>query len=66
MTANEKLHAEVDRLSPDEAAAAQLVVRQIDDVVDEWGSLSAFTAALMTDAFRGLDAEEREAGCDPW
>jgi hypothetical protein len=66
MTAKQKLRAEVDRLTEAEAAAAYLVVRRSEDGVDEWGSLSAFSAALMTDTLERLAEEEQEAGCEPW
>jgi hypothetical protein len=33
---------------------------------DEWGDLASLVTALTADQLRQLDAEEREAGLDPW
>lgn len=33
---------------------------------DEWGDLGQFTTVLMVDQMRRLNAEEAEAGHEPW
>jgi len=33
---------------------------------DEWGDLGRMIDALSIEAFRALEAEERESGLDPW
>lgn len=33
---------------------------------DEWGDLGRMVDSLSIETFRALDAEEREAGLDPW
>lgn len=34
--------------------------------VDQWGDLGKMVDSLAITTFRRLDAEEREAGLDPW
>jgi hypothetical protein len=88
MTARERLHRLVDKLSEAEAENARVVVedtqatdredheidraivasytRMPQDPPDGWGDLPQQTEALMSEAMRDLDAEERAAGFPPW
>jgi hypothetical protein len=61
MTTRERLHKLVDELSEQEADETLrfAVARHEGRNVDEWGDLDAFGAALMGDALRRLDEEER-------
>lgn len=59
MTTKERLHRLVDELSEAEAAATFEYAVSRREHRDEWGELDAFGSALMGDALRGLDAEER-------
>ncbi|HEV3321150.1 MAG TPA: hypothetical protein VG147_03055 [Solirubrobacteraceae bacterium] len=63
MTTKERLHKLVDELSEAEAGETLrfAAARHEGANVDEWGDLDAFGNALMGDALRRLDEEEREA-----
>jgi hypothetical protein len=37
-----------------------------EDIVDEWGNLSAMTRASTARTMRRLEEQEREAGHKPW
>ncbi|MGH2903361.1 MAG: hypothetical protein ACRDK7_07250 [Solirubrobacteraceae bacterium] len=63
MTTKERLHKLVDELSEQEADdALDFIASRHEgdgDNVDEWGDLDTFGTALMGDALRKLDEEER-------
>jgi hypothetical protein len=61
MTTKEHLHKLVDELSEQEAdeTLRLVVARRQRTNVDEWGDLDVFGDALMGDALRRLDKEER-------
>jgi len=71
MTAKEQLLAEAPSWSEDQAERALRAAHGAGEpdperTADEWGDLSAFSAALTSDSFRRLDEEERAAGLGPW
>lgn len=70
MTAKDKLKVAIDRLSENEAADAEIVIRRKPGkpgrTVDEWGDLDELTEAAEADVLADLDAEEEAAGATPW
>jgi hypothetical protein len=69
MTARERLHKLVDELSEQETdnalryiASRHAPEAEPDDIVDEWGNLSAMTRAAAGDSMQRLDEEEAAAG----
>ena len=69
MTTKERLHKLVDELSEREAddALQYIATRhdaddKPDDIVDDWGNLSAMTRASTARAMRRLDEQEVAAG----
>jgi hypothetical protein len=67
VTAKEKLHLLVDRLSDGEAEHARIVLQEDPGSnLEEWGDLEAQMDASMAGSLRELDREEREAGFPPW
>jgi hypothetical protein len=69
MTTREKIHKLVDELpeSQLDPVADFIATRgRPDDVVDEWGNVSAMLRGSTGRAMRRLDEQESEAGRSPW
>jgi hypothetical protein len=63
VTTKERLHALVDELTDEEAAATLTYAKsQHRGNVDRWGDLDAWLDAASHDAMRMLDEEEQAAG----
>lgn len=69
MTTREKIHKLIDELpeSQLEPVADYIAARgRPDDVIDEWGNVSAILRGSTARSMRRLDEQEREAGHSPW
>jgi hypothetical protein len=67
VTAKEKLHLLVDRLSDGEAEHARIVLEDgPGSSLEEWGDLDAQMDVAMAGSLRELDEEERKDGFPPW
>ena len=65
VTAKEKLLKRAPRWSEEQAERA-LSAAESDDVVDEWGDLSALHEVSSAETMRRLAQEEQAAGHEPW
>jgi hypothetical protein len=69
MATREQIHKLVDELpeSQLEPVADFIATRgRPDDVVDEWGNVSAMLRGSTSRLMQRLDEQEREAGQSPW